>query len=205
MKNNYLLILLCIVFFNSKSGFCTHHTISATNSQFVFTPSTLNAQVGDTIIFSLGSIHSALEVSQPTWDANGNTPLSGGFSLPSGGGSIVVTEAKTYYYVCGVHYYMGMKGTITVTGTGFENIQKVVATHAVTPNPATSGITISPRLPLDKKNDFRIFDITGKCICQKDNVVASQYIDVSAMAAGAYFVAVRSGAVVYEQKIIIQK
>jgi plastocyanin len=95
----------------------TIHTI--TNAGFTFSPSSINVAEGDTVMFSLASIHTAREVSQSTWNANGTTPLGGGFDLPSGGGMVVMSGAGVHYYVCVPHGPSGMKGTITVnTVTG---------------------------------------------------------------------------------------
>jgi len=90
----------------------TTHTI--TNSGFTFSPSSLTIELGDTVLFSIGGTHTVVEVSQTTWNANGNTQLPGGFSRGSGGGTVVITTTGVHYYVCGVHNLSGMKGTITV-------------------------------------------------------------------------------------------
>ena len=87
------------------------HTV--TNSGFTFTPSLLTVNAGDTVRFQLDSIHNAVEVSQATWDANGNTS-NGGFAVDFGGGDVVFNTPGTYYYVCTVHASMGMKGRIVV-------------------------------------------------------------------------------------------
>src|SRR2546426_323217 len=105
-------IVLCSFF-----GFATNWTVSATNSQFTFTPSALTIASGDSVQFVLGSIHNAVEVSQATWNANGTTALAGGFSVPFGGGLVLPAQLPLgiHYYVCTNHASMGMKGTITVT------------------------------------------------------------------------------------------
>ncbi|MCB9080170.1 MAG: CHRD domain-containing protein [Lewinellaceae bacterium] len=89
----------------------TQHTV--TNSGFTFTPAILTVTVGDTIIFQIDGDHNATEVDKATWDSNGSTP-NGGFSTPFGGGTVVLTTARTYYYVCTPHASFGMKGQITV-------------------------------------------------------------------------------------------
>jgi len=91
----------------------TTHTI--VNVGFTFSPDTLTVVEGDTVIFSLDPIHTAREVSQATWNVNGTTPLGGGFDLPNGGGTVVMTGVGVHYYICVPHASSGMKGTITVT------------------------------------------------------------------------------------------
>ena len=88
-------------------------TVTVATTGFTFTPATVTIRAGDTVNFSITSIHSALEVSKATWDANGNTS-NGGFNIPFGGGSHTFSRPGIYYYVCGAHFAMGMKGTIIV-------------------------------------------------------------------------------------------
>ena len=102
-----VLLFLCVHYAGA-----TIHTV--TTPGFNFSPSTLNIALGDTVEFSIGTAHNVLEVSQATWNANGNTPLPGGFSLPFGGGTLMLQNSGTYYYVCEPHAGGGMKGTITV-------------------------------------------------------------------------------------------
>lgn len=50
-----------------------------------------------------------------TWSVNGNTPLSGGFTRPFGGGLLTPSTGLTvgtHYYVCSPHASSGMKGII---------------------------------------------------------------------------------------------
>src|SRR5436190_1268984 len=110
------LILLTVICLYSFSGFCVTWTISATGAQMTFNPATLTVGTGDSINFSLASVHNAVEVSQATWNANGTTALPGGFSVPFGGGMARPPQlsAGIHYYVCQAHASSGMKGTITV-------------------------------------------------------------------------------------------
>ncbi len=109
---NFLLSLLLVL--PGISGFCT--TWIVTNSGFTFSPSTITINPGDDVNFNLDVIHDAVEVSQSTWNANGNTPLAGGFQLSFGGGLVPSSKlgVGTHYYVCSPHASSGMKGTIIV-------------------------------------------------------------------------------------------
>ncbi len=107
-----LLTLMLLVAFAVCSAQATKHTVTV--SGLTFSPATLTITEGDTVVFILSALHSALEVSQSTWDANGATPLGGGFSVPFGGGEAVPVGTGTHYYVCTNHVISGMKGRIIV-------------------------------------------------------------------------------------------
>lgn len=106
-----ILPFLSFLFLTGKL-FATSHTVVAVG--FTFSPANLTITQGDTIVFAIGGSHNVVEVSLATYNANGNTPLGGGFSLPFGGGNLIGLAAGTYYYVCSPHAGAGMKGTITV-------------------------------------------------------------------------------------------
>jgi plastocyanin len=117
-------LIFAVLFLKTALGFATTYTI--TNSDFTFVPDNLSINHGDVVIFQIGSIHTVVEVDQSTWDANGNTPLTGGFSLPASGGELTGITVGTHYYVCGNHYFMGMKGIIIVSpAAGIETFSGI--------------------------------------------------------------------------------
>ena len=131
------LFLLC-----SFAGFSA--TWQITNVDLTFSPSSVTIESGDDVNFSITSIHFVVEVDQATWNANGATPLPGGFSTGFGGGAISASRlaAGNHYYVCGVHYSLGMKGIIIVsaaTGISENNEQLKIS---VFPNPASDILTV---------------------------------------------------------------
>jgi plastocyanin len=104
------ILLIIFGFLTYTAGHATQHTVTA-DDQFHFVPDTLYVMVGDTVNFDLEPIHNVVEVSQQTW-IDGGTTSNGGFQLGFGSGSVVITEEKTYYYVCQPHVTLGMKGII---------------------------------------------------------------------------------------------
>ena len=90
------------------------HTII--NSGFTFLPDSILIAPGETIHFVLDLMHTAREVSQATWLANG-TLSNGGFDLPLGGGNTILNEAGVHYYVCVPHASLAMKGRIVVSSS----------------------------------------------------------------------------------------
>ena len=95
---------------NNDSCDFTSYTIKTLGMSF--SPDTIICDVGDTINFILGGYHNAVEVSDSTWLANGNTS-NGGFSFGYGAtGMFIPDDCHTFYYVCQSHTSSGMKGVI---------------------------------------------------------------------------------------------
>ncbi|MEL7119870.1 MAG: CHRD domain-containing protein, partial [Bacteroidota bacterium] len=125
MNLRFLPVAVLLMLLGSFS-YATQHTI--TNSGFVFMPGTLNVTVGDTVNFDIGGTHNAVEVSESTYNSRGTTS-NGGFNVPFGGGQIVITEAKTYYYVCQPHVNFDMIGIIVATEAEMPQKGEVFVTH----------------------------------------------------------------------------
>lgn len=116
------IILAAAILLYSAAGFST--TLTVTNVSMTFNPSNITITAGDSVMFNLQSIHNAVEVSQATWNANGTTPLPGGFTVPFGGGLVLPSHltAGVHYYVCQAHASFGMKGKITVTPAAVSTV-----------------------------------------------------------------------------------
>jgi plastocyanin len=97
---------------NITNDSCDYTSYTITTVGMSFSPDTIICDVGDTINFILGGYHNAVEVSDSTWLANGNTS-NGGFSFGYGAtGMFIPDQCHTYYYVCQPHASSGMKGVI---------------------------------------------------------------------------------------------
>ena len=196
MKTKILLLLASLTAIPSLS-FAAKVTI--TNSGTHFVPNEITVEPGDTIVFTLGSAHNAVEVSQSTWDANGNTS-NGGFSLGFGGGQVVLTTPGIHYYVCTPHAALGMKGTITVSGasgiadnasTGTGEIMDVY------PNPFYDRLFIHYNLSEPSAVEIDLLDITGKIVSRISQNSAeagsqSELVDMSFIRPGQYLLRFRS-------------
>ena len=52
---------------------------------------------------------------------------------------------------------------------------------------------------------MKIFDMTGKCVYRKDNILPVQYLDMTNFSEGVYLVALRYDDILIEKKIIISR
>jgi plastocyanin len=79
-----------------------------------FSPDSTVIRFGDTVQFTNMVGHNAVEVSAATWNANGTTPLAGGFSTVVSGNTITGLSVGLHYYICTPNAALGMKGRIWV-------------------------------------------------------------------------------------------
>jgi plastocyanin len=115
------LILLCfpLLFSSCKKdksspNINTSGLITITTPGTYFEPSLATCNVGDTIIFNLGSNHNALEVNEENYNNNNAAFIDNGFYFDFGEtGYFIPNESKIYYYVCAPHL-PDMKGVIIV-------------------------------------------------------------------------------------------
>ncbi len=186
MKSLFFSLLL---FFPGAVVYCTTWTI--TNSGFSFSPATITITLGDDVNFDLDNIHNAVEVSQTTWAANGNSPLSGGFQTPFGGGQVNASQLGigTHYYVCSPHASGGMKGTIIVqTATGIADNPKQMII-SVYPNPSHSLMTVKTNNTLTDSRFF-ITDQSGRKVSSGRLEDETTLVNISHLATGVYFLQV---------------
>jgi plastocyanin len=111
-----------IILFFVFSLTCSGTTFTISTSGFAFSPASTTINLGDIVNFSLaGTNHDAVEVSLATYNANGTTPLAGGFSFGIGvSGTVPAAKLTvgTHYFICTPHIGFGMKGTIIVNNSG---------------------------------------------------------------------------------------
>ena len=192
MKKILLCLFLLIVL--TTFGYSKQYTI--TNSGFSFSPSTLTINVGDTVNFTLSSIHNAREVDQATWNANDNTS-NGGFNTPDGGGMVIFNQAGTVYYVCEYHASMGMKGIINVSSiTGVETKNQSIPDKFILmqnyPNPFNPSTTIRYGLASESNVSIKIYNLAGqqlKELISKKETAGFHEVNFNAdkLASGIYF------------------
>ncbi len=192
--------------FLSVTAFCTTWTIR--NTGFVFDPLTITITQGDTVIFNIEGNHNAAEVSQTTWNNNGNTQLVGGFAVQFGGGTVLPAQlpAGTHFYVCQPHASGGMKGTIIVQASTSINDNPFYSSISVYPNPSNGRIQLTGIDQLTDNARMEIYDLQGnKVFTSTTNVqTAINRIDLTTCAAGMYVVKIYDGTAILTRRLILQ-
>lgn len=217
---NFLRRLLILTALCGSIAFGAKVTI--TSPGFVFSPNTVTVTSGDTVIFALTSIHNAVEVSQATWNADQGTAMNGGFSVNFGGGSVVMTQTGTHYYVCTLHAAMGMKGIITVQPavTGVADQAVVPSRYELDqayPNPFNPATTIRYSLPAESNVQVSVFNLIGQQIATLSEGIEAAGVHAARWNAGGnpsgiYFVRFEASPVAANRsafsqiiKIVLQK
>lgn len=177
---------------------------SIVQSGFTFNPATLVVDAGQEITITLNSPHTAMEVSEDTWNANGATS-NGGFDFGAGTHTFTLDEPGTYYYVCELHAGMGMKGSIVVNpGSGIaDNRGSATPTLHLFPNPATDRVRITTAAT---GTTLTLTDVQGREVLRR-TVNGADLLDLAPLAAGGYTVVLRdgSGAVVARDRLTIAR
>lgn len=181
------LLLSILLFLSSTTGFCTNWII--TNSGFTFSPTTITIIIGDDVTFNLDGSHNAVEVSQSTWNANGNTVLPGGFQTAFGGGLVLSSKlgVGTHYYVCSPHASLGMKGVIIVQSATDITDNRPEPNLTVYPNPSSNLVTIKGSHSLNG-SQYYIIDQKGRQVFKgRINNEATSF-DISQLNSGIYLI-----------------
>jgi plastocyanin len=107
-----ILLLAALLIGSVSAAWAADHRVTVSN--FVFTPSTVNAVVGDTISFMwVNGMHTTTATMVPVGARRWNKPLDVShtrFRVP-------LTVAGTYNYRCNFHFAQGMVGTIVVSAS----------------------------------------------------------------------------------------
>jgi plastocyanin len=188
MKNQYIKsIITAISLLYVTNLRAEMHTVSV--QDFVFNPSVVNVNVGDTIMWNWSSgNHTTTSVSVPlgaiTWDEqidHNHTMFM-----------YIITQPGTYNYECSYHASMGMTGSINATGTSG------IPTAQLSPTFKTNGNIITDHLSIsfsDKSNErnVSIMDLTGKVIKTFQASSPVETIPVGDIPNGLYLVTVIEG------------
>lgn len=157
---------------------------------FTFSPALLTVQAGTDITVTIGGQHTMTEVSEATWNANGNTS-NGGFNFGPGTNTLNLTIPGTYYYVCSPHANMGMKGRIVVeSSTGLAE-QTFDRSFTLYPNPASDELVLSTTLAPGA--ELVLIDMQGREVLHW-TVQGNDRINITQLSAGSYTAVLRDTA-----------
>lgn len=157
---------------------------------FTFSPALLTVQAGTDITVTIGGQHTMTEVSEATWNANGNTS-NGGFNFGPGTNTLNLTIPGTYYYVCSPHANMGMKGRIVVeSSTGLAE-QTFDRSFTLYPNPASDELVLSTTIAPGA--ELVLIDMQGREVLRW-TVQGNDRINVTQLSAGSYTAVLRDAA-----------
>jgi hypothetical protein len=135
------------------------------------------------------------QVSLETWNANGTTPLAGGFVFPTGSGDYTAASPGTIYYVCTIHVNaFQMKGSIQVNAVTDINDIQIEYLPKIYPNPANNNITLRTG-KYSAIEEIRISDLSGKSVkvltkpAVSDDLVS---MDIADLKKGIYFISIKT-------------
>ena len=157
---------------------------------FTFSPALLTVQASTDITVTIGGQHTMTEVSEATWNANGNTS-NGGFNFGPGTNTLNLTIPGTYYYVCSPHANMGMKGRIVVeSSTGLAE-QTFDRSFTLYPNPASDELVLSTTIAPGA--ELVLIDMQGREVLRW-TVQGNDRINITQLSAGSYTAVLRDAA-----------
>ena len=164
----------------------TTHALQSGN--LVFIPNSLDIFAGDSIQLTLVADHTLTEVTEETWNANGNTPNGGsnfGPGTPDPGPfhTFSIDIPGTYWFVCIPPAGMGMKCVIHVAPSTVEVTGEQNDDVSIHPNPANDRLVV--RLPTGSKARLRLFERSGREAMQAE-VGTEGTLDLNSLPSGTY-------------------
>lgn len=178
----------------------TTHVLTAID--FEFLPDSIFAAQGDSLHIVFGSTeHTFTQVSEETWNANGDTP-SGGWNLGPGitETTIELFGTGTIHYICLPHATMGMKGIVHISLENAIAERTPLLQDRFYPNPTSGQLWL--REAYTGMLDLLFTDLSGREVL-RTQVVADRPVDVSTLPSGLYTVraADSAGEEVFRQRI----
>ena len=203
MKKFLLSILFASI---GLSGFSTTWVINT--SGFEFSPDDITIQEGDSVLFAIGNIHRVEEVSEATWNANGNTPLPG-FNTPFSGALILPAQLGVgkHWYVCVPHASGGMKGKIEVNSTTSIKDRPTASALKLFPNPSNGVFQLDMEKGAPASHfQIDVFDTRGNKVYAVRDLEQSSLreIDLTFLSKGVYMIRISDGTVIYSNRLVIQ-
>ncbi len=175
----------------------TKHIVTVQN--FMFSPSSFSATVGDTVEWQwINGGHTTTSTSVPAGAATWTHPMNSSSTLFD----YVVTTPGTYNYWCAIHT-TAMEASFTATATAVPYVESFTALASVYPNPANSQINFHMNT-CAPSNVLTVIDMQGRVVLKKTLYDVDNNIDVSAWTKGIYFYQLNAGTMAMKGKLEVQ-
>jgi plastocyanin len=181
----------------------TDHVINTQG--LTYNPAELTVALGDNITINASAVHPTTQVSQATWEANGTTPLPGGFGTNTASFTFTVEDLATIYYVCDNHIANGMKGLINVLPVGISELTEPNAFSLIN-NPLIGGeLAFSLEDESFIGSMLELYDVSGKMVFQERLLSTSGSL-ITRLNSGMYLMVLRRNdeAMLLTEKVLIQ-
>jgi plastocyanin len=177
--------------------------INITISGFAYSPAAVDAAIGDVVMIAASGTHPLVQVDQTNWNANSPTPV-GGWTNQTTAYTFTVTTSGTFYYGCANHMGIGMKGYVTMSPSG---IQQVIASSYhinLFPNPITNAeFTVKAEGYTGGEGKVLVYNEVGRLV-ESHNLDGSTTLVKTQLPSGLYFYTVMLGTQpVYRSKFIV--
>jgi plastocyanin len=194
---------LTLLFVAATLGVQAQTTHELVAMDFEFDPDVINAVQGDSVhVTFMNTDHTFTEVSEVTWNANGDTP-NGGYNFGPGLTEVtfVLDGTGTIFYVCVPHASMAMKGIIDVA-LGLED-HALMVSDAFYPNPANEQLWLREAPPDAAVVSF--FDATGREV-YRTSIQGDLPMSVGDLNSGLYSVRVadQGGKELFRQQVVVE-
>jgi plastocyanin len=182
-----------------------------TTAGFTYSPGQLTIQIGDLVNISASTIHPLVQVDKTTWENNGNTPKADGWGTKTSTYQFTGTTEDTIYFVCGVHYAMGMKGKIIIQNAfGIAENKNTTANIDLYPNPIGNSARINIKVDFSHGFIAEVQNYYGQNILnmpfeQTNDGEFSSMMDASSLGNGIYFLVISNDKKTYLKKFIVAK
>jgi plastocyanin len=206
MKKTLLLIL--ILFAVNSISFGTTRIITV--QDFNFSPISLNANVGDTIVWQwVSGVHTTTSTTVPASASTWDQPITS----TNTSYSYKITVAGTYNYQCTRHAAMNMVGSIISTPSSVSQIGTTVTSFELKqnyPNPFNPTTNINFSIPKSELVKISIYNVIGQevNVILNENLNAGIYsvkFDASQMSSGIYFYKISAGEFIDIKRMVLMK
>ncbi len=181
----------------------TSHSINIGN--FVYSPSTLYVQVGDTVNIQASDMHPCMQVSKTDWASGTTTALPAGWGSKNANFFVVIADTNAIYYLCANHGPDGMKGRI-LNGTNNLKTHSAIANSGISvfPNPASHVLNFTSSASLEN-GEWKLIDLQGKTVVQGSITASQTQIQVSDLK-GIYLLMItdKNGILHCRQRVVVR-